>query len=217
MKITKYIHSCVLIEENGEKLLFDPGSFTFADGVTPETFADVNLIVATHIHADHIDIEATKRISELSGAPVLATPEIQTKLLESGFTGEVHNEKEFTLGAFSLKAVDAPHEAIMGVPSMPENYAYIVNGRVAHPGDSLSANVAGLGADVLLLPIVAPWGKDSEMADFAQKVAPKKVIPIHEGYVKDFFLRPRHQAFGRYLEPAGIEVISLLPGESVEV
>lgn len=33
MHITKYIHSCLLPEHKGEQLLFDPGKFSFIDGL----------------------------------------------------------------------------------------------------------------------------------------------------------------------------------------
>jgi L-ascorbate metabolism protein UlaG (beta-lactamase superfamily) len=46
MKISKYIHSCLLFDWSGHNLLFDPGNFTFAEGlVTAETFAGVNSIM----------------------------------------------------------------------------------------------------------------------------------------------------------------------------
>ena len=32
MKISKYIHSCILIERSRERLLIDPGPFTFIEG-----------------------------------------------------------------------------------------------------------------------------------------------------------------------------------------
>jgi len=32
MRITKYIHSCLLIENESDKILFDPGLFSFVEG-----------------------------------------------------------------------------------------------------------------------------------------------------------------------------------------
>jgi len=61
MKITKYLHSCLVFELDGYKILFDPGKFSFADGeVTPQMSSDVNSIVITHIHPDHFEIEILK-------------------------------------------------------------------------------------------------------------------------------------------------------------
>ena len=61
MRITKYIHSCLLLEEDGHKLLFDPGKFSFVEGlVKPAQFNDVETIAISHEHPDHIDIDALK-------------------------------------------------------------------------------------------------------------------------------------------------------------
>jgi len=58
IKITKYIHSCLLFEKDGFKLLFDPGKFTFAEGlVSPEMFSDISAVIITHNHPDHLDTE----------------------------------------------------------------------------------------------------------------------------------------------------------------
>lgn len=32
MRVSKYIHSCLLIESDGDRLLIDPGKFSFSDG-----------------------------------------------------------------------------------------------------------------------------------------------------------------------------------------
>jgi L-ascorbate metabolism protein UlaG (beta-lactamase superfamily) len=51
MKIYKYLHSCLVFEQDGYKLLFDPGNFTFIeDREKPENFADVDAMIITHIH-----------------------------------------------------------------------------------------------------------------------------------------------------------------------
>lgn len=37
MKITKYIHSCLVIEKGTDRLLFDPGLFTFTVGLVKQS------------------------------------------------------------------------------------------------------------------------------------------------------------------------------------
>ena len=51
MRITHLGHACVLVEMAGSRLLIDPG--TFADDLTGIT--DIDAIVVTHQHADHLD------------------------------------------------------------------------------------------------------------------------------------------------------------------
>ena len=86
MKISKYLHSCLLFELDGYQLLFDPGKFSFAEGlVTPQLFVDVKTIVITHIHPDHFDIDILKSIVELSGAAVVTNSQVGKELEKINF------------------------------------------------------------------------------------------------------------------------------------
>ncbi|RYZ20818.1 MAG: MBL fold metallo-hydrolase [Chitinophagaceae bacterium] len=77
MKIKKYLHSCLVFEQDGYKLLFDPGKFSFAEErVTADMFADVQSIIITHIHPDHLDTENLKKIVELSKATVYTNTQV---------------------------------------------------------------------------------------------------------------------------------------------
>jgi L-ascorbate metabolism protein UlaG (beta-lactamase superfamily) len=49
MKITKFGHACLELEENGQLLILDPGFYT----QPIENRTDVQAIVITHIHDDH--------------------------------------------------------------------------------------------------------------------------------------------------------------------
>ncbi|MBI3115325.1 MAG: MBL fold metallo-hydrolase, partial [Candidatus Kerfeldbacteria bacterium] len=56
MTITKYLHSCVLLEEDGFKLLFDPGTFVFVEGLfKPADLPKPDVVLITHGHPDHYD------------------------------------------------------------------------------------------------------------------------------------------------------------------
>ncbi|MGH2616103.1 MAG: MBL fold metallo-hydrolase, partial [Thermomicrobiales bacterium] len=106
MQIAKYIHSCLLFEHEGEKLLFDPGVYTFIEGlVTPEAFRDVATVVITHGHADHLDLEALKQILALSGADVVTNGEVAATLREAGIDATTVEEGPHTAGAFRLHAI----------------------------------------------------------------------------------------------------------------
>lgn len=218
MKLTKYIHSCVLLEEQGDKILFDPGMFSFQDpSVTPTLFSDVQLVVITHNHPDHIDQSALQQIVDLSHAPVLTTPEIKADLEKKGFAGEVHTDLEYSVGAFTIRAVPATHENILA-ETLPENYGYVINDTLLHPGDSFSAALTELSINTLLLPITAPWATELDVYAFAKATGAQKIIPIHDGYAKDFFIQSRHQNYQEFFEKDGILFVSLQkPGESTEI
>ena len=59
MHITKLGHCCLVLEENGVKILTDPGSFT-TEPVKAVT--GINIILITHEHTDHYHIESIEAV-----------------------------------------------------------------------------------------------------------------------------------------------------------
>ncbi|RTK94957.1 MBL fold metallo-hydrolase [Candidatus Saccharibacteria bacterium] len=55
MKITKFVHSCVLIEHEDKAVLIDPGIFSWQSGlVAVESLPKLDTVVVTHMHPDHM-------------------------------------------------------------------------------------------------------------------------------------------------------------------
>jgi L-ascorbate metabolism protein UlaG (beta-lactamase superfamily) len=54
MKITKYGHCCLLIEERGIRILTDPGAFT---ANIHSSLTGIDVILYTHEHADHYHLD----------------------------------------------------------------------------------------------------------------------------------------------------------------
>lgn len=209
MKITKYIHSCLLLEKDNDKILFDPGLFSFVEGkVKPSQFQDLTAIVITHNHPDHIDNESLRQIIENNpNAVVIANGEIQAKLAEKDIKIEKFEIGTRQIGSFNVEAVDAPHEKLLA-DEIPQNTAYIVDEVFLHPGDSLSENMyAKKNTRVLALPLMAPWETELQTFEFAKKMSPQQVVPIHDGYAKDFFLESRYQTFLKFLKRENIEFL----------
>jgi len=114
-----------------------------------------------------------------------------------------------TDSASSRSRLAAAHEPVLGSP-IPENTAYVVDDTLLHPGDSYASTLdAFAGIPVLALPVMAPWTNEIDTAAFAERVAPKLVVPIHDGYCKEFFLEMRYKNFEKYFATKGIEFRSL--------
>lgn len=219
MKISKYIHSCLLFELDGHKLLFDPGSFTFAEGLlSPEVFADVNSIVVTHIHADHLDVENIKKIVELSGATIYTNMEVGTAIQKSGLNYNLIEEGVYTVGPFKLEAIPVMHEPLLNAP-IPQMTGFLINDKVLHPVDSMEDKLTKYkGVELLLLVTMAPFTNELRVAAFGDKIKPKRILPVHDGFAKPFFVRSRFQNYAKYFAQSGIEFVEIYePGHSVEV
>lgn len=207
MKISKYIHSCILLEENGKKLLFDPGEFAFIEGkVAPAGLQNISIIVITHNHPDHVDPKAMQIIMEYNPAAViLGNKEVAEKLGELGLTVEILEAGRREKDGFIIDAIKTKHEDILS-DSLPENVAYRINEKLINPADSFSdALQAWQGCESLLLPVLAPWLKETEAYQFALRLKPEIIVPVHDGFAKDFFLKRRYSTYKEFFERNGID------------
>lgn len=213
MIIRKYLHSCILLEQDGYRLLFDPGTYSFLDGqLKPEDIPAPDTIVITHSHADHCDAEAIARIRAPKNPDVYVPTGFEARLKGGHEPRTFDDTDEFRAGPFVLHGVDAPHEAIAG--QTPANVGVLVDDRVLHPGDSLRANVERV--EILCLPIAAPWLREVDALAFAERLRPRVIIPIHDIMLKEFFLENKYRQYTAYFQQRGIEFYPLGLGQTLE-
>ena len=214
MTIKKYLHSCIPIEDNGKRLLIDPGSFSFIEKfITPADIGGVDVIIYTHKHLDHYDPTILKELMSLKEAVIVSNAEIAELLAKDGFTSEIMHEGESKdVAGFQIDAYSAPHGQIPA--EIPHNLAYMINKTLLHPGDSLEVQDLPV-VPVLALPIAAPWLRAVDSIAFAKDIKPQHVIPIHDTIVKDFMLERMYSGMiGPKLEKEGIAFHPLKLGES---
>jgi L-ascorbate metabolism protein UlaG (beta-lactamase superfamily) len=204
MQITKYIHSCLTFEQDGFKLLVDPGNYTFAEGrVKPEDFADVQAIIITHIHPDHLDIDNLKSITALSKAPVYTNKQVAEVLQKHGIASELFTDGKHMFGKMEFMAMPVTHMPLLDSP-IPEMTGYIINGNILHPVDSFQTELTKIkNIELLILPIMAPFCNELQVTAFADAIRPKNVLPVHDGYGKDYFLRQRHDNYVKHFAAIG--------------
>jgi len=195
MRVRKFVHSCLLLEKDGGKVLFDPGKFSFVDGwVQPSDFVELDAVIITHSHPDHMDESAIKSIiGNNPNAEVFGNAGIVKALGEHGINVDLFDLGTRSIGGFKIDAYEARHEAIVNA-KIPPNTAYIVDDDLLNPGDSYAYSLDELRGKfrTLALPTMAPWTTELGTAGFAARMNAKRIIPIHDGYVKDFFLRMRY-------------------------
>lgn len=217
MRLTKYIHSCFLLEEGEDKILFDPGIFSFLEGgVDPDIFRDIQAVFITHRHPDHVDIVVLKKIlSNNPGAIVYTNTDVQEFLNKEDVACTVFESGEKKIGSMHVRAIPADHEQLLA--EVPQNTAFLVNEIFLTTGDSLSYGLRELkGVKVLALPILAPWGKVSEIAEFAQSIQAKHIVPCHDGFVIDMFRKRQYEMWKNYFEGGWVDFRPLEMGETFE-
>lgn len=198
MRITKYGHSCLLVEDGAARLLIDPGAYS--PGF--EELTGLSAVLVTHQHPDHVDLERLPALLERNPEAALHADEATAaQLAERGLPARaVHEGDVLDLGT-RVRVVGRDHAVIHpDLPGVP-NTGYLVAERFFHPGDSFT--VPDADVQVLGVPTGAPWLKASEAVDFLRAVSPRVGVPIHEGTLS----RPQ-MIYGLFerLAPAGTEV-----------
>jgi L-ascorbate metabolism protein UlaG (beta-lactamase superfamily) len=206
LKLTKKLHACVRLEEDGRTLVLDPGGFSEQDAA-----AGADALLVTHEHPDHFDEGRLRAALEANPAAELWTLDSVARRLSAAFPGRVHtvgHGDTFTAAGFDVQVHGELHAVIH--PDIPRitNVGYLVDGSVFHPGDALT--VPGAAVDTLMLPVHAPWNKLSEIVDYIREVAPRRSIDVHDALLSDL-ARP---VYDRQIEAlGGAEHLRLAPGE----
>lgn len=231
MRIRKFIHSCLLLEKGPDRILFDPGKFSFSEEaacicghdhknsqddfmtvregelLTPGIFTGITAVLVTHSHPDHLDADALKVIlSNNPQALLYGNDGIAQALKEHDLAVEVFNSGTRQIGDFRVDAYPARHENIVA-PEIPPNTAFIVDENMLNPGDSYAYSLDSLRDKfrTLALPVMAPWATELEAVGFAARMGARRIIPIHDGYARNFFLRMRYANFERHFGAQGVK------------
>ncbi|MEK7652062.1 MAG: MBL fold metallo-hydrolase [Patescibacteria group bacterium] len=219
MKISKFLHSCILLEQGDSKILFDPGTYCFMEGkVKAEDFKNISGIFITHAHPDHFDIEALKIIIKNNPqCKIYTNSDMGQVLSENGISFEQFEDGEIELRPFKIQAFFAAHAPILK-RQMVKNTAFFVNEKFLHPGDSYAESVMQLSPEILALPVAGPWMDMNAGANFTYKCHAKTVLPIHDEHIKQFFSTNMYKIWETGLADQGVKFVSMLnAGDSITI
>ena len=182
MRITHLGHACLLLDMADTRLLIDPGAFS--DDLTG--VSDLDAVVITHQHPDHLDPHRLPGLLEASPrARVLCDPGSLEVLAGLGIEGHVHDGAS-TVGSVTVTPVGETHALIHDdIPRIPNVGVRLdADGEPSffHPGDALDADPGEV--DVLAFPLQAPWARSREMTDFLRRLQAPTAIPIHDGLLQ---------------------------------
>lgn len=174
MKLTKFEHSCFMLENESQTLIFDPGNWS-TDLVIP---TNVAAIMLTHEHADHFDKDLLRSIVDNNqGAIIVAPHEMAEKLTGFSIQGVAPGDT-VAAGPFTLQLFGGEHALIHPEITSVVNVGVLVNDTFYYPGDSFA--LPGTPVKTLALPVTAPWLKISEPIDFMIEIHPDLAFPVHD-------------------------------------
>jgi L-ascorbate metabolism protein UlaG (beta-lactamase superfamily) len=181
MNITKFGHSCLFIEEQELRIVVDPGVYS----TMQNQLHDVDVLIITHEHDDHCDINSVATIVKNNPQMTILTNKgVSEKLKKEGIAsqvvqhGDIIRKKDIAIEFFG-------HDHAIMHSSIPpsENIGFFIAGRFFYPGDAFTNPRRPV--DILALPVQGPWLKLPEAIDYALALKPKICFPIHDGIMKN--------------------------------
>ncbi|MGW1881637.1 MBL fold metallo-hydrolase [Streptomyces sp. NPDC001970] len=210
MKLTKKSHACIRLEKDGRTLVIDPGGFSEEDAAQ-----GADAVLVTHEHPDHFDEQRLRVAMDADPGAEIWTLRSVADRLSAAFPGRVHtvgNGDTFTAAGFDVQVHGELHAVIH--PDLPRitNVGFLVDGSLFHPGDALT--VPEQSVETLMLPVMAPWNKISEVIEYVREVGPRRAIDIHDALLTER-ARPVYDTHLGNL--SGAEHSRLGSGESADV
>lgn len=207
MQITKFVHSCLLVETTDRTALFDPGAMS-REALDVSALKRLDDIFITHIHGDHCDAELIKSlVAKFPEVRITTTAETVAHLAEEGITASTDAPEGVTF-------FESPHESVKPLFPQPEERGIHYLDMLSDPGDSHSFTETKA---VLALPVTAPWGATIRAINLALELKPRYVLPIHDWHWNDAAREQTYDKFEEVLGEQGITFFKLQTGQPVDI
>jgi L-ascorbate metabolism protein UlaG (beta-lactamase superfamily) len=178
MKITKFVHSCLLVEMPepvNRTALFDPGSMS-EEALDVDNLMYLDDIIITHEHGDHFSLPLVQKlVAKFPQVRITATEPVVQQLSAAGI-------KASSQESDGIKFFESPHESVEPMFPRPEEIGVHYLDLLSDPGDSHSFRET---KQILALPVTAPWGATTKAVNLALELKPKYVLPIHDWHYRD--------------------------------
>jgi L-ascorbate metabolism protein UlaG (beta-lactamase superfamily) len=207
MKITKFVHSCLLVETDDRTVLFDPGIMS-TPSIDIGSLTRLDDVFITHAHSDHFDTEFIKKlIDKFPTVRITTTGELADILKGNGVNAT-------TTPPGDVEFFDSPHESVKPLFPQPEEVGFHYLNALTHPGDSHSFKET---KDILAIPFTAPWGANVKALNLVLELKPKHVLPIHDWHWKPEALAGSYGNWEKILGEQGITFHKLETSVPVEI
>jgi len=211
MKITKYVHSCLLVETPKQTILIDPGGYSWDSHLLPPARLDkLDYIVITHEHPDHFSEPFLRELSaKFPYAEIITNENLAKRIAAAKLPNHIVTGSQPDIEVFAVA-----HEPLPLDLPVPLNIGVHIEGLLTHPGDAFAISSS---RDILALPVTAPWGSLKQALDAVVKIKPKTVIPVHDWHWHKAARASMYAMSKQLLAPHGIEFIELENAVPVEL
>lgn len=178
MKVTKFGHCCLLVQEEGLRILTDPGNLTTAQN----NLSEVDVVLITHDHQDHLHLASLQEILKNNPNIKIITTTAVGELLKSKSINDfqvVEEKQEINIDSVKFKGFGTQHAVVHSDLGDMANTGYLIANKLFYPGDAFTQ--PDVPVDILALPVAGPWMKISEAIEYAMQVKPRKAFPVHDG------------------------------------
>lgn len=210
MKITKFVHSCLLVEMPGpvnRTALFDPGAMS-VEALDVDSLEFLDDIFITHGHPDHLHLDTVKKlVAKFPNVRITAPDEVVEQLKETGLTASSESPEGVVL-------FESPHESTEPIFPTPQELGYHYLDTLSDPGDSHNFHETKA---ILALPVTAPWGSMVKAVNLALELQPKHVIPIHDWHWRDEARESIYDNLEAAFKERGITFHKMKTGEPVVI
>jgi L-ascorbate metabolism protein UlaG (beta-lactamase superfamily) len=212
MKLTKFVHACVLVEDGEHVALFDPGQFSYESGlINLSELPKLDFVLITHEHFDHFyEPFIQEIIKQFPDVTFYTNPEVAKKLVDLG-AANVKTESDEIV---ELKHLEHQSMAPLAPLPMCDNVEIHYKNLISHPGDSHQLEIT---KDILFLPLAGPWGSAIDAVRMADKLKPKVIVPIHDWMWNDTWRSTMYDRLENYFSEQVIKVIKPVDGQTLEV
>lgn len=207
MRISKYEHALLVVEQAAAQLVIDPGSYSNL----PE-LQNVVAVVFTHLHDDHTSLEHAQTISRnFPAVKMFGTQEVVEKLTGLNVQA-VHHGDHYEVGPFQIDFYGDLHQVIHRSIPLVQNVGVMINSRLYYPGDSYTFPEQSV--EILACPTSAPWLRISDVIDFLDLIRPKKCFATHNALLSEQGHALQNNRVQQIVEKHGGEFRYLNVGES---
>ena len=216
MRLTKFTHACVRLDDGDRSLVIDPGIFSEA-AEAAEALDGVGALLITHEHPDHVDDAAVRAaLAADSSLHVWAPAVVAANFGDRATT--VGPDESFTAAGFEVGTVGGQHALVHPLVPVCANLGYRIpvgGGAIYHPGDSLVVPTEPVS--VLLLPTSAPWLALREAVDFATAVRAPRAFQVHDAFLSSTGTATMERILSGLVGRFGVDFEHLAPHTGAEI